>query len=92
MSHPTQPVIIKDGVHRFKENKIVRALLEAASLGEKLDLNMIACMDFSQEDRVQLAQLIGYSVAGFGSLSYVGDDAWARASAEEDKMLAAQKP
>jgi len=30
--------------------------------------------DFSQEDREQFAQLIGYSLSGFGELSYVSDE------------------
>lgn len=36
-------------------------------------------MDFPQEDRVQLAQLIGYSQEGFGELSYVTNKDYARA-------------
>ena len=31
---------------------------------------------FSIEDREQFAQLIGYSVSGFGDLSYVSDETW----------------
>ena len=34
----------------------------------------IAVKGFSQEDQEQFAQLIGYSVSGFGDLSYVSDD------------------
>ena len=65
--HPMQPVEIDDhGVARFKVNKIVRLLLDAGPL----DLNKLACMNFSDEDRAQLAQLIGYSVSGYGDLSY----------------------
>lgn len=57
----------KDGVVRFKANRIIEWLFESG----KLNLNEIACMDFPIEDRVQLAQLLGYSVSGFGDLSYV---------------------
>jgi hypothetical protein len=33
-------------------------------------MNSLAVMTFSREDREQFAQLIGYSVSGFGELSY----------------------
>ena len=85
--HPVQPVVIDDhGVYHFKENAIVSALLDAASKGQKLDLNMIACMDFPSEDRVQLAQLIGYSVSGFGDLSYVADSDFSKAITQQNRM------
>lgn len=68
--HPIQP-LVKDvhGTVRFKANAIVRHLLDAGSI----DLNRIACMEFSQNDREQFAQLIGYSLGGFSELSYVRD-------------------
>lgn len=85
--HPVQPVYTDEhGTYRFKGNAIVRALVEAAEIGSKLDLNMIATMDFSREDRVQFAQLIGYSVSGFGDLSYVKDRDYAKAQTQVRKM------
>ena len=71
MKHPVQH-LHRDatGVIRFKENKIVRFLLDAGPF----DLNQMALMPFDNEDRVQLAQLIGYSVSGFGDLSYASDE------------------
>ena len=66
-----QPIHFDDsGVVRFKDNKIVRYLLDAGPF----DLNDLAKMNFSNNDRMQFAQLIGYSVSGFGSLSYVSDE------------------
>jgi hypothetical protein len=67
MNHPIQP-IEKDehGVLRFKPNTIVDFLA-------KDRLNELAAMDFPREDWEQLAQLIGYSLSGFGDLSYVKD-------------------
>ena len=66
--HPIQPLEKDDsGVMRFKKNKIVDFLLD----GGGFDLNMIATMGFSSEDREQFAQLIGYSLSGFGELGYV---------------------
>lgn len=66
--HPIQP-LVKDvhGTVRFKANAIVCHLLNAGSV----DMNRIACMEFSQNDREQFAQLIGYSLSGFGELGYV---------------------
>ena len=73
--HPRQPTIIdKHGVKRFKENAIVSALLDAATDAKIMDMNKIACMGFSKEDRQQFAQLIGYSVSGYGELSYVEEE------------------
>lgn len=67
-----QPVVVgKDKVIRFKENAIVRWMLEMGRLGQRFDLNVIGATPFPQEDREQLAQLIGYSVSGYGDLSYV---------------------
>jgi len=66
--HPMQPLISDyQGVIRFKTNKIVEFLLGAGPF----DMNQLACMNFSDEDREQFAQLIGYSISGFGELPYV---------------------
>jgi len=62
--HPIQPLELVDGILRFKANKLVRILFETHPT---MDLNRIACMDFSDEDREQLSQLMG------GSFSYCGD-------------------
>ena len=62
--------LIKNG--RFIPNKIVEKLLETSSL----DMNEIACMDFTNEDREQFAQLIGYSLNGYAELSYVSDESY----------------
>lgn len=81
ISQPMQPIVqASDGRIRFQENAIVRFLLDRASQGVKTDLNNLACMDFSDADRQQLAQLIGYSVSGYHELPYVTDAAAAKAS------------
>lgn len=72
MNHPIQP-LAKDkyGALRFKKNTIVEYLCQNGSL----KLNDLAKLDiFPREDWVQLAQLIGYSLNGFGTLSYVEDE------------------
>lgn len=76
--HPIQP-LEKDehGTMRFKENAIVRHLLDNGTFS----MNTIADGNFSKEDRQQFAQLIGYSLGGYGELqSYVDDDAYGAAS------------
>lgn len=75
---PMQPVTIdKNGRARFRRNKLVEHLLDNGGL----DLNKLALVECPPEDREQLAQLIGYSVAGYHELSYVTDESAARASA-----------
>lgn len=65
---PMQPIVYDDaGVIRFQKNALVCALLEYGGL----DMNWLALIDASTQDQEQFAQLIGYSVSGFGDLSYV---------------------
>lgn len=79
MTHPMQPIIKDDnGSLRFKANAIVVHLLEQGGI----DMNAIAQLNVSDEDRAHFAQLIGYSVSGFGGLSYVSSDM----SAVADRM------
>lgn len=68
--HPTQP-LVRDarGVVRFRPNPIVQLLFDNGPF----DMNKLATMGFSDEDRAHFAQLIGYSVSGWGDLSYVAD-------------------
>lgn len=78
--HPVQPLVEDaSGVLRFKANAIVRYLLDAGPF----DLNQLALLPFSDEDRVQFAQLIGHSLSGLGDLSYVSDDIYERVEAIE---------
>ena len=85
MKNPIQP-LGKDakGVLRFKENAIVRHLLDTHPT---LGLNQLACMDFTADDRQQFAQLIGYSLSGYSELqSYVDDEAYSTAAHMADGM------
>lgn len=69
--HPMQPLVRDEhGVVRFKRNAIVEHLLKYGGI----DMNAIARLPFDDRDREQFAQLIGYSVDGFGSLSYARPD------------------
>jgi hypothetical protein len=75
--HPVQPLYAdENGTTRFKHNRIVAFLLDAGPF----DMNQLAVMEFSREDREQFAQLIGYSLSGFGELSYVRNKTYKRAS------------
>ena len=84
MKHPIQ--YIKDG--RFTENKIVSYLLDAGPF----DMNQLAVMNFDQGDSEQFAQLIGYSVSGFSTLSYVSNETYgaveAMSNGENNELLA----
>lgn len=60
--HPIQPIVIDEyGTARFKANAIIVYLLDHGSI----DDNAIRRLPFSDEDRVQLAQLLGYSMNGY---------------------------
>ncbi|RWS52723.1 hypothetical protein DN586_22335 [Enterobacter cloacae] len=78
---PMQPLVIDShGTLRFKENPIVRKLLDYAT-EHGYGLNEIAREEFDAEDHMQLAQLIGYSLSGYGTLSYVTDESYEHAAA-----------
>lgn len=65
--HPMQAIVIaEDGVVRFQANGIIRWLVDSGHI----NLNEVGLMHFDDEDRMQLAQLLGYSVSGFGELGY----------------------
>lgn len=75
-AHPIQPAVMDGNVVRFKENAIVRYLLDKGGI----DLNHLAIQqDFSRDDWVQFNQLIGYSVSGWGGLSCVTKEDYAAA-------------
>lgn len=85
---PMQPVGIDPfGVHRFVENRIVADLLKSS---ESMSMNSIAeaAQDgyYLDAERRQFAQLIGYSVNGYGTLSYVDDASYERASQLSDQL------
>ena len=82
--HPMQPIALDEfGVARFKKNAIVEYLLEAGPF----DMNNLALMPFSNDDREQFAQLIGYSVCGFGELSYASQKRVDKADKKAEKLL-----
>ena len=83
--HPIQPIEIDSkGVVRFKKNSLVCYLLYAGPF----DLNHLAMLpNIPDEDHEQLAQLIGYSVSGFGGLNYANPETVAEADAVVQRLL-----
>jgi hypothetical protein len=76
--HPTQPAALDEhGVLRFKSNAIIKHLFDTGAL----DLNALAKMPFSIEDRAQIAQLLGYSISGYMDLSYIVGELYLQADA-----------
>lgn len=83
-TRPLQPLVLdKTGAVRFQENAIVVWLLDHGGF----DMNLLATMNFSDADREQFAQLIGYSLSGFGELSYVSDESYGEAVIVGIKLL-----
>ncbi len=78
-SLPIQPIV--DG--RFVPNKVVQYLLDNGGI----DMNKIAVQGFPKEDQEQFAQLIGYSLSGYGDLSYVSDESYCAAEEMGDNEL-----
>lgn len=76
-------VLADDGCTRFKENKIVTYLLSRTLE----DMNTLALLDFSDDDRMVFAQLIGYSVSGYGGLSYASESSVNSADDEASRMM-----
>jgi hypothetical protein len=87
MKNPIQPLANDaNGTLRFKKNAIVDFLLEW-SKKRGMGLNELAAMDFTQDDREQFWQLIGYSLSGYGELSFVSDDTYKAAATLADEGL-----
>lgn len=90
MAHPKQPIgYAKDGCIRFKKNAIVDWLLQAYPGGYALNViaEMVAHGEFAVEDLIQLDQLLGYSVSGFGDLSYVPRKFVEKCDKKADKVI-----
>lgn len=63
-NHPMQPVVLVDGVPRFKQNAIVRFLLDEGPF----NLDALSRLHFTPEDYTHLMQLLGTSVSAYGDL------------------------
>lgn len=81
---PMQPVMTdRDGTRRFVENRIIRDLVEFSATHGR-GIHAIAAGDYTDQERQQFAQLNGYSIRGYGELSYVDDVAYEQACAQSD--------
>lgn len=85
--HPRQPLVIVNGIVRFKGNAIVMRLFHE----NKIDLNEISRWDVSEEDIEQFWQLLGYSTAGYGELSIIRPEVIASVDAEAEALLQKSK-
>ena len=66
-----QPITrASDGVIRFRGNAIVEWLVDTG----RVNLNEIASHGFPQADMEQFWQLLGYSVSGYGDLSFISPE------------------
>lgn len=91
-NHPMQPVVIaKDKIICFKENPIIQWMLDMGREGKRFDLNTIAIVSsglgWKKEDHMQIAQMLGYSVSGYGDLSYASKKSIQEADALADKLI-----
>jgi len=89
MKHPMQPIGLDDGdVPRFKANAIVKWLFDT----DKINLNEIVYKEgFSPEDLAQFWQLLGYSVSGYGDLSFIPQEITDEADRIAAELVAAKK-
>jgi hypothetical protein len=98
-AHPMQPLEVYNGRVRFKPNGLVGYLVDWCAAknrsagygkidadGPAPDLNELARMNFSKEDWMQLAQLLGYSVSGYGGLSYASEESIKRADEAAERL------
>ena len=89
---PRQPLVLQDGVVQFRENKVVRTLLDLAREGTgPVTLNTLAALNLPNEDWEQFVQLIGYPVSRFCELSYVCDVEANRALQEAEKLVKSKR-
>jgi hypothetical protein len=90
---PMQPIgLDPHGVVRFLENRMVRDLYRFAE-PHGMDMNLMAGTGkFTDEEWRQFAQLIGYSVSGWGTLSYVDRYSCDKADRVADELLDQQRP
>ncbi len=99
---PNQPLVLDErGVIRFKSNPVVEFLYEklGAHLSDREEValknemfSMVYTGKATKEDMAQFAQLIGYSVSGFGELSYVPKKLVAKMDEKADELRALIAP
>ena len=87
MKFPIQPIQLDThGTARFAKNRIVDDLLKFAT-ARGFGLNQIALGDYADNEHMQLAQLIGYSVGGYGDLSYASEESVQKTDAIVEELF-----
>lgn len=83
-----QPLLIdEDAVIRFKGNGIVNSLYRLCCDNLKFGMNeIVGHGGYTEEDLSQFAQLLGYSVDGYGELDYVSKKSIRKADKKADKL------
>lgn len=81
--HPTQPIVLVDGVVRFKGNEIVMRLHREGTI----DLNEIDLRGVPIEDVEQFWQLLGLTVSGYGELSFIRPETVERADEAAEEIM-----
>ena len=83
--HPMQPLVMDGNVVRFKRNAIVDRLFNEGVI----NLNRIAMWldSVPVEDVEQFWQLLGYSVSGYGDLSFIRPETVAKADELAAEMV-----
>lgn len=82
---PDQPMCWDGSIIRWKKNRLVCALLDT-SQAKGFGMNELCLVGASKAERQQFAQLIGYSVSGWGSLNYVPVKRAIAADKQAEKM------
>ena len=83
-----QPIYLDEhGVVRFKCNEIIKKLVR----DKTIDLSEIDFAAFPTPDVEQFFQLLGYSVSGYGDISFVRPETIAAADAKADELLERSK-
>lgn len=102
---PTQPIVVDGhGVHRFQKNEVIDYIIRHAAelidtrgvpgvVPGSIDLNKltVATQHVPRDDWMQFAQLIGYSVSGFGDLSYADKTTVAAADRESARIVSMRR-
>lgn len=87
-THPMQDIVLVEGVVRFRQNALVRYLLDA---GNKRLNDLALLPNIPPEDWMQLYQLIGHSVSAYGGLDFVTPEVVAEADAKAAHLLGMAK-
>jgi len=88
--HPMQPIYFaKDDVIRFKSNAIVRRLIDEKIISLNDIVPWVMTGEVPVEDAEQFWQLLGYSVSGYGDLSFVRPEIISAADGKADEILRA---